>query len=130
IKRLLISLPELLHASGPVNLRMHFEKLMLVVNEAVRVARRHPEIQLHFERLDLLGITPFVGEYVRVRSNFADAVLRRDIKRRLARQTLYPSAQPVPAAESDAAEIGRPAHFDNRGALGALDVSAAQPGGL
>lgn len=40
-----ITLVELLHTSEPVDLGMHFKEWVLIVNEAIRVAWRPPEVQ-------------------------------------------------------------------------------------
>ena len=76
VDRPLVALSELLHTSSAVDLSMYFKKWMFVVDEAVRISGRPPEVQTEIEVLFTIGRRTLISKDVRVCPHSTDTVER------------------------------------------------------
>lgn len=76
------------------------------------------------------GVTRSLVKTKGIGRHLADVVEGRDIKRRVARKSFDPVAQPIPATQAAAAKVGFLQNLDQRDTFRRFDHAALQPGGF
>ncbi|MNL46839.1 hypothetical protein D3C87_1695870 [compost metagenome] len=75
VKRRIVTLEEFLDSPRAVDLRMNFQEWMFVMQIAVGVGRRPPQVQADAVLPEVAGLLPLIGEREGVECDCADLVV-------------------------------------------------------